>query len=91
MDDGFAQAPMSLAEARAHREENAALWSPRDALISLLRDIDAGKVDPYAMVIAYGQREAGGRVSTSSLVAGGDRHTQVGIVSLVQARMAGGE
>lgn len=88
--DSFANAPVSLAETRAMREDNARLWTPRDALVSLLRDIDAGKVDPYAIVIAYGCREdAAAGVSTHSLVAGGNPPELVGIASLTLARLRG--
>lgn len=48
----FKDAPPSLAIARAEKEENACLASPRDILVEMLREIDNGmSVD--LCVIAY--------------------------------------
>lgn len=41
-DVSYANAPVSLAEVRATKQENADLWSVRDMLVAALRDIDAG-------------------------------------------------
>lgn len=50
--DSFKDAPVSLAEKRADKEKNASLWTPRDALVSLLRDIDQG-MNVDLCVISY--------------------------------------
>lgn len=42
----------SLGELRAKQEGNAALWTPRDALVNALRDMDEGRVAPTALVVA---------------------------------------
>lgn len=41
----FAGQPISLSERRAEKSGKAKDWSPRDALVSLLREIDAGELD----------------------------------------------
>lgn len=50
-DEDFSQAPVSLTEHRAKREERAKLWTPRDALINTLRRIDAGELKPQSLVM----------------------------------------
>lgn len=52
-DEDFSEYPKSIAEARANASANAADWTPRDALIAMLRDIDSGKVHPDALVICF--------------------------------------
>jgi hypothetical protein len=49
----FAKAPKSLGEARADKSHRASDWTPRDALVDLLRQIDAGELDVDTVVIGY--------------------------------------
>lgn len=51
-DDTFANAPQSITELRAGKEHNGSLWTPRDALVSLLREIDNG-LEVEMMIIGY--------------------------------------
>lgn len=54
MDDGsFAQYPVSIAEAKASAKKDGSLWTPRDALISALRDLDSGEIVPEQLIILY--------------------------------------
>jgi len=81
MTDDFSNAPESIAEIRADRAVNGALWTPRDALISLLRDIDRGEIKPDALVICI--REQGsepGKVSTYFRAACPDPHVAYGLL-----------
>lgn len=55
MPDNFKDFPRSVAEITAGRAHRGDLWTPRDALISLLREIDNGEKNPTDMVIAYQQ------------------------------------
>lgn len=59
MDDDFSKMPESIAEIRANRAEKASLWTPRDALISALRDVDSGKLNPFCAFIVLGTRDPG--------------------------------
>jgi hypothetical protein len=52
VNDSFADAPLSVAEIRSDKSANGADWTPRDALIATLREIDSGKLKPDALVIA---------------------------------------
>lgn len=53
MVEDFKDHPISLAEIRSDKTMNAADWSPRDALIRLLRRIDSGEDAVTALVISY--------------------------------------
>lgn len=52
MDD-FKEAPVSIGEIKADRSKQAKDWSVRDLLISLLRQIDAGEIEPLKAVLVY--------------------------------------
>lgn len=52
MDD-FKDAPVSIAEHRAQKAADGSIWTPRDALIELLRDIDSGKIDVKSLFMGY--------------------------------------
>lgn len=49
--DNFAGHPTSITEAKAEKASDGALWTPRDALISALRDLDEGKFNPSLLAI----------------------------------------
>lgn len=53
MSDDFKNAPRTIGEIRAERDDDAGAWSARDALIKLLRDIDDGKINVKSCVIVY--------------------------------------
>lgn len=55
--ESYKDAPISLAEKRSTDAADASLWKPRDALISMLREIDGGR-DIAALIIAF--RDADG-------------------------------
>jgi len=61
--EDFADHPVSLAEARSDRTASAKDWTPRDALIAMLRSIDRGETKPEVLVIAF--REGGGLIGYS--------------------------
>jgi len=50
MDD-FKDAPFTIGELRADRSGSGTDWKPRDVLVRLLRDIDAGRLNPEALVV----------------------------------------
>lgn len=68
MDD-FSEAPMSITEVRGNRQQDCSIWTPRDALIDLLRNIDAGSVKCDALVIAWRDRKDGNSLTCFSLAA----------------------
>lgn len=49
----FADAPLTIGELRAERTEDSADWTPREMLISLLRDIDSGRRNVTDAVVTF--------------------------------------
>lgn len=64
--ENYSNAPFSVAELKAQKERSASPWTPRDALISLLRDIDSRKIDPVSIVIVFDTMPLDGEGSASS-------------------------
>lgn len=65
--DSFSDYPLSLNELRSRRSGNAADWTPRDALIQMLRDIDSGVIRPDALVVSFREKlEQGFRTNFSA-------------------------
>lgn len=65
--ESFNNYPPSLTELRSRRSGNAADWTPRDALIQMLRDIDSGTVRPDALVVSFREKlELGFRTNFSA-------------------------
>lgn len=60
MDD-FTNHPLYIGETRSERNRDGSLWSPREVLVAMLRDIDAGKIQPDVLVVACGERVDGKR------------------------------
>jgi hypothetical protein len=55
----FGAHPMSITEHKGMRDANAAKWTPRDALISLLRDIDNGELPGLEVLVISHSRFIG--------------------------------
>lgn len=84
----YEDVPVSLKERRAEKSQDGTLWSPRDALISLLRDIDKGKLSPTDVVICYREEHATGAGRTRFAAAGpGGLVTSLGMMARVSFTM----
>jgi hypothetical protein len=80
MMDNFAAHPRSIGELRSDRSERSHDWTPRDALISLLREIDEGRsID--ALVIAFRYRDDDGKMKARFRAASPDGHTTLGMLT----------
>lgn len=80
--DDYSKAPQTISEIRAHRDGLGSAWTPRDALVRMLRDIDNGIVAPDALVILY--REPGATPQThytNFYIACANFHEAIGIVA----------
>ena len=53
--------PNELAERRAQSESDCRLWTPADALLACLRDIESGEIDPESLVIHFSKKVDGDR------------------------------
>jgi hypothetical protein len=47
--------PNELAERRANQENDCRLWTPADALLACLRDLESGEINPERLVIHFTQ------------------------------------
>jgi hypothetical protein len=84
MVEEFAKHPVSVLEVISERSGNAADWTPRDALINLLREIDSGEVKPDALVICLREAVSPGVTSTSYRNCGPDIHTSLGLLEHIK-------
>lgn len=53
----FAGFPQSISELRADQKDDGALWSPRDALIDVLRSLDEGKIKPATLIVMWSEED----------------------------------
>lgn len=88
IDEGYANVPQSISELKADKTANASFWTPRDALVDLLRRIDSSpekRID--ALVVVYrekkyykpGEPEYG--LSTYYSAAAPDLHASLGLLN----------
>lgn len=93
MTDDFSKTPISIGEARAKRSTVASDWTPRDALVDLLRQIDSAEIDVDLVVIAYRSRkEDGGFRNHYSAAAPTEMpHEAVGALEFAKALIMGDE
>ena len=83
----FADYPESVAERRSDKTGAAKDWSPRDVLISLLRDIDGGELKPEAIVVCIRAESQPGHIATTYRVSSPDPGVSVGLMEFVKLRM----
>lgn len=90
-DTDYSQHPQSLNEIKAQREQDGRLWTPRDALIDLLRDIDAGRVNVDDIVIVRrGPTGEDGQMETRYTIAGKSGFTiSVGMLQIALHTLLG--
>lgn len=78
MSDSFADEPVTITALRAAKSENAKLWTPRDALIDVLRRIDKGEIKPNALTVVWREEfDTGGGIIDFSTSAESDVVTLV--------------
>lgn len=72
---------ISLGAIRAEREQNGALWSVRDVLVDCLKRVDAGDIEPDAIVVVWRCKKRPGLTDTHFAQSGPDIHTTLGLLS----------
>ena len=82
----YADHPKSVAEIKSDRSQDCADWTPRDALIDLLRDIDSGKRTPEHLVLCWSERSAETFSTHYSASAKSGLHA-LGLLSRIMHRM----
>lgn len=83
----FADAPTTIGEARAKRDQSAAQWSPRDALVNLLREIDTGETKVTALVVTFAVEHDDGRLGHGFRNAAPDNFTALGLLARASHRL----
>lgn len=59
--ESYADEPITITALRANKTDNGSHWTPRDALIDVLRQIDKGEISPDALCVVWCQKyETGG-------------------------------
>jgi hypothetical protein len=71
---------VSFNEARAVREQNSTLWTPREALVKALRDIDEGGRSPNVLFIALSESTGQGTEMLYHYAAGGTNYEYIGML-----------
>jgi hypothetical protein len=79
LPEDFSNHPRSIKELRSDKTQNGADWTPRDALIDMLREIDSGNVKPTAMVIFFREENEPGKTRTGFRNASADPHITMGL------------
>lgn len=90
MEENFADHPVSLGEHRANVSEDGRLWTPRDMLIALLREIDRGELAEIdGLVITIGYRHEDGLRSVGYRSQGLNRDEMIGVLERNKALLLG--
>ena len=85
--ESLADHPPTIGEIRFDRSQNAAHWTPRDALIAMLRLIDSGEIDPDALVVVWRQHKGNGKTDSGYYAAAPDVHASLGLLTWAQHRI----
>lgn len=80
----FAELPVSLGERRADQSMNAAHWSPREALLAALRDLDRGNLSADALLVIWRKKTADGVTDSHYLASSPDVHTTLGLLEMAK-------
>lgn len=82
--DNFKDAPQSISELRADKNQSAAAWTARDVLISLLRRVDSGEMELGALIVCFQRQQPDGPASTMYTASSPDLVTSLGLLSRVE-------
>lgn len=79
--------PDQLAERRAKAANDCRVWTPRDALLAALRDIDSGAIAPTKISIIFQEPGEDGTVNYGWLAAGVTTLEHVGLLRMASIRV----
>ena len=87
--ENFADHPPTVGEMRSEKNQSMRDWQPRDVLISILRDIDSGKLPIDMIVVSWRApaKDAPGEFDTNYSVAGADPNAAIGMLTRTIHRM----
>lgn len=81
--ESFAEYPVSIGTHKASLHRDAALWTPRDALVDMLRRIDRGELKPRALIIAVDFEDSDGDGAMTYNISSPNFLTSVGLAGRV--------
>lgn len=81
--ESFAEYPVSIGTHKASLHRDAALWTPRDALVDMLRRIDRGELKPRALIIAVDFEDSDGDGCMTYNISSPNFLTSVGLAGRV--------
>ena len=85
-DESFKNYPLSLNEIKSEKEHDASLWTPRDCLIDLLRQIDNGKkINSLIICYEYTDENEYSRASHQQSTKNG--LTTLGLLNLISTKL----
>lgn len=83
--DNFANAPPSITELRSDRTKKATDWTPRDCLVSILRDVDSGKLTIEQIAVVIIEKDDDEKIKDSISVAG--PYTTFALIGMLQQQI----
>lgn len=92
MGEDFKDHPVSVAEVRSAKTRSASDWTPRDALVATLREIDSGKLNVEAIIICM--RTAGDKPGAAGSVfkaSSPDPHITLGLLTRTTQQILTGD
>ena len=86
MTDSYKDYPRSITELKGEKDHDSRTWTPRDALINTLRDLDSGELEADHIMILYGRKS-----QNSGFSQGGSftYYEQVGMLEITKNYLIG--
>lgn len=81
-EKSYADAPRSFLEARSEKLADSSVWTPRDALISVLRQLDAGEMVPRELIVVWTEEQGDKTFNVNSVIACPTTLTSVGLLTV---------
>lgn len=83
----FADYPKSISEIKSDKTQDGGDWTPRDALISMLRDIDSGELSPDFAILIFGKLDENDATHTYFANATPNRYILMGLLEDFKRRL----
>lgn len=85
MSNDFKDHPKSITEIKALKSHSGADWTPRDALIAALRDMDSGDLKPKTLIICCDNGEPiDDKITTRYYNSSPTRVETIGILEIIK-------
>lgn len=79
--------PISLAAKRAEKAQDCTKWSERDALVEVLRALDAGEINPEQLMVHFWDRKPGGDATYRFYGAKMNYEQTIALLAIAQRRI----